>query len=409
MRLAYEAYDKAGRAVRDTLEASGLQEAAEQLRRQGLFVTRLSEAGSAGGSGNAAVAAPSSGRLRNKARHLAMFTRQLYVLASTGTPMVQALEALERQAKDARWRQVVADLRRRVEEGASLSEAMERRPDCFDAVYRSLVAAGESSGEFAAMLDRLAQLVRKQAQMRSTLIGAMVYPALLLSVSAIVLTVMFIFVLPRFAGLFQTLDVPLPAGTRVMIALGEALRSYGWVALLAAVGGGWALHSWLRTDQGRQWLDTLLVDAPGIGKVTRGLCTARTARLLGTLIQSRVPLLEALALTRQAAGNIHYERLIDRAEEAVSRGEPISAVFADERLISPSVYEAVRSGEATGQIGPLLLNVASFLEEENEVLLRSLTSLLEPLILIGLGVVVGLVAMSMFLPLFDLTASAGGG
>ncbi len=410
MKLIYQAYDKSGKAVTDTVDAASESEALQQLRRDGLFVLELRPPadGSDNGQASQAAADVTARRSTRHLRHLAMFTRQLHVLVSTGTPMVEALAGLERQTRDTRWRQVIGELRTHVEEGATLADAMEKRPDCFDAVYRSLIAAGEAGGRFEAMLDRLAKLVRRQQHVRSSIQGAMTYPALLFVVALVVLVLLLTFVLPRFADLFDTMKIALPPSTQAMLTISEFLQGYWWLALLGGAAAGWAARAWLKTAQGRETRDTLLVRTPYISPMTRGFATARVARLLGTLLENSVPLLEALELTRHATGNVHYQRLVIRAEEAVTRGEPVSVAFRDERLIDPSVYEALRSGEATGQIAPLLLNIADFLDEDNEIILRSLTSILEPIILVILGLLVGTVALSMFLPLFDLTASVGG-
>ena len=412
MKLAYQAYDKLGRLVSDSIEAASADDATEQLRRQGLYVTRIDEGAAIDTGASQQTQSDDQDQPRRfgtkrRLKNLAMFTRQLYVLSSTGTPLVEALAALERQTRDANWRAVVGDVRQGVEEGASLSEAMAKRPDSFDPVYRSLVAAGESGGEFTPMLDRLGQLVRRQLQVRTHVTGALVYPSLLLVVAGAVLSLMFVFVLPRFTGLFHTLDVPLPPTTRALMVISEALRQYWWLLIGGAVVLAGSLYWWLGTSAGRRMWDTALLRIPYIGRITRSFATARLCRLLGTLLVSHVPMLEALSLTRDAAGNTQFRQLIADAEQTVMAGEPISAAFQNEDLISPTVYEAIRSGESTGQIGPLLLNIADFLDENNEVVIKSLTSILEPIILIGLGLLVGAVALSMFLPLFDLTASAG--
>lgn len=410
MKLAYSAYDRAGQLVRDVIDARDEAEANDQLRRDGLFVTDISGAdGDAKAAGGAVAEGGHRVKMgtRRRLRNVAMFTRQLHVLSSTGTPMVEALGALKRQSRDDQWKIVIDDLISKVEEGLPLSAAMGEHPESFDSVFRSLVAAGESGGQFEAMLDRLATLVNKQQKTRSTVIGALTYPALLLVVSLAVLVGMLLFVLPRFTGLFKTLHMSLPPTTEALVMLSNAIQSWWWLALLIMGGSIVGITTWLRCESGKVWLDTMLIRLPQVGAVMRSFVTARIARLLGVLMQSQVPLLEALSLTKAAAGNVHYERLIERAEEAVQRGEPISSAFADESLISPSVYEAIRSGESTGQIGPLLLSLADFMDEENETILRSLTSILEPVILVVLGALVALVALSMFLPLFDLTAQAG--
>jgi len=413
MKLAYRAYDLSGRVHTDTLDAEDRDDAVSRLRGRGLFVTELAEQGRAAAATGLAERGSGLRRLMvrlggARLRHLAMFTRQLHVLVATGTPMVDALGALERQAREPRWRAVIADLKLRVEEGAPLSDAMAAHPDWFDTICRSLVAAGESGGNFDQMLERLSTLSRKQLHVRNTVAGALVYPALLLVISGAVLTGMLVFVMPRFAGLFTTLDMPLPASTQAMMAVSTAVRSYWWAMLIGVIAAGAGAGWWLGTPAGRLWMDTRALRIPKLGAVVRSFTTARITRMLGVLVENHVPLLEALELTEEVAGNAHYRALVRRSIESVERGDPVSAAFNDPALVSPSVYEAMRSGEATGQLGPLLLNMSDFLDEENEVVLRSLTSILEPAILVVLGVLVGAVALSMFLPLFDMTAQAGG-
>jgi type IV pilus assembly protein PilC len=193
------------------------------------------------------------------------------------------------------------------------------------------------------------------------------------------------------------------------MAASDFLRGYWWMILLACGGGGIAFRAWRRTSAGRRACDTALVQLPAIGKIVRSFSTARIARLLGIQLESKVPLLEALSLTRQAVPNVIFKDLITSAEEAATRGQSVSGALAASELIAPAIVEAIRSGEQTGQMSTLLVNIADFLDEENEVVVRSLTSIIEPVILIVLGVMVGFVALSMFLPLFDLTATTSGG
>jgi len=236
-----------------------------------------------------------------------------------------------------------------------------------------------------------------------------VYPCLLVTVATAVLTLLLLLVVPRFAELFRTMDVPLPPTTRMMIAVSGALRGYWWAMLGGAAAGVLGLRYYLRTPAGRRARDTAMLRLPRVGGITRSFLTARIVRLLGVLLDSHVPVLMAMRLTRGATSNWHYMRHMAAAEEMVSQGQPISATFENSPLFSPSVCEATRSGEKSGDVGSLLLNLADFLDDENEVLLKVLTSIIEPLILVVMGIVVGLVAMSMFIPLFDLTAMTGGG
>lgn len=403
MKLAYTAYDSTGQEVTATIDAPNAANATETLRRKGMFVSTIGEQ-----TGEAAAPTAPTCKVRSKSKrlkYLSGFMRQLHVLVSCGTPLVEALKALERQAiKDERWRQILMDVRSRVEEGVPLSSAMNTHPDVFDSVCQSLIAAGESTGDLPAMLDWLAITSRKQLRVRNVVTGAMMYPALLLCITVSVLALVLLFVIPRFGDLFKTLDVPLPPTTSVLINTSAFLQSYWWAIGLLVGGTTVALMVWTSRPAGRRMLDTLVLRLPQFGRLVRNFITARIARLLGGLLQGHVSVLEALELTQKSVKNCHYVELIDRAREAVTQGQPLSTAFKDTDLISPSVYEAVRNGEASGQIAPLLLNLSDFLDEDNEVVIRSLTSIIEPIILVGMGLLVGTVALGMFMPLFDLTS-----
>jgi len=410
MRFSYEAFKSSGSKANGSIEATSVAEATELLRHQGLFVSTIREA-----------AAIQSGELEAKKNgfrislgsiriaNLAMFTRQLSILVSTGTPLVDALEAVERQIKDPRWRAVVSDVRSQVEEGTPLSEAIADHPDSFDTIAVSLIHAGETGGKLEVMLERLSKLTRQRQKMKSAVLGAMVYPSLLIVVSVGVLSLMIGFVLPRFAGLFETLDTPLPVTTKILMGISDFARG-NWIVLIggiaaAVIGGVW----FVRSPAGKLQVDRALVNAPIFGKLVRSFLIAQTTRLLGVLVQSQVPLLDALELTRKSTSSASYKRLIERAENAVTKGDAISTVLCNSDLVPISVSEAVRNGEQSGRVGEVLLGVSDFLDEDNEVVMRSLTSIIEPIILIVLGVLVGFVAISMFLPLFDLSSTAQGG
>jgi type IV pilus assembly protein PilC len=234
--------------------------------------------------------------------------------------------------------------------------------------------------------------------------GALIYPTLLIGVAFSVLLLMLLFVLPRFAEMFKSLGVPLPATTQFMMNLSGALQSYWWAGITLIVGGSVAFRYWSKTPQGRAVLHKLVLVMPIAGRLVRSFSIARILRVIGTLGQGSVPLLDALGLARQTATNLEFIRLMANAEAAVTRGSAISTAFSESPLVDSSLCEAIRSGEQSGQLANLLLNLADFLDEENEIIVRSLTSILEPVILIALGLVVGFVAMSMFLPMFDLTA-----
>jgi type II secretory pathway component PulF len=410
MKLAYKAYDGLGKAVTGILDAGDAAGAAEMLRRKGLFVAEVKASIPTDGKRARIRGRRSSSGQRMK--DVAWFSRQLYVLISCGTRLADALHALERQARPGPWRQVMTSLRTRVEEGTSLSAAMEPHGSYFDPIYRNLITAGESSGHLVEMFDRLAGLKQKQLKVRNSVVGALMYPCMLVTVGLTIFIMLLLFVIPRFAGLFKTMDVPLPSSTALLLHASDAFRGYWWLFLLLVAGGLGSLAAYLRTPQGRSLRDTAILRVPYIGQVVKNLSTARIISLLGVLMQARIPVLEALRHVQQSTGNRRYQELISKAEDAVTKGEAMSAAFDDPSLINPSIYEAIRSGEQSGEIDRLLLNISAFLDEENEVTVRSLTSIIEPLILIVMGLLVGLIAICMFLPLFDLasmTQQGGGG
>lgn len=404
MKFAYVAFDVDGKRFADEIDAADEQAARSSLSDRGLFVVELSRT-----AGTAAPRGRRGGRRMSRWACLSEFTRQMSILVSTGTPVVQAIGAVERQVQDPRFGTVLGDVRQRVEEGSSLADALARHPRYFDAVARSLVSAGEASGRLDSMLERLALINRQQEVVRRSLMAAMSYPVLLVGIASVVLVGMLLFVIPRFAVLFKSLDTPLPASTAFLMDASDHLRAnwYYEIPLAAAAVAGGVI--WLGTAAGRRTLATWSLRTPGVSRLVVSLAMARVARLLGVLLESRVPLLDALALTREAMSNHHYAELIRKIEGAVTEGGSISSVAARSTLVTPSFTETVRNGEETGQVGEVLVRLAEYLDEDNSLLVKSLTQMLEPVVLILLGLVVGVVAISMFLPLFDATAATGAG
>lgn len=402
MKFSCVAFDAAGKRHEEVVDAPTELAARDMLAEKGFFVLEV-------GSG-AAGSRPqhrASGKRQSRWKSLAEFTRQMSILVATGTPVVQALAAVERQMTDPRFRTVVGDVRRRVEEGATLAEAIGRHPKYFDAVARSLVSAGESSGKLDVMLQRLAAVNRQQEVVRRSLTAALAYPVMLTSIALVVMLGMLMFVVPRFAVLFESLDTPVPASTALLMDLSDHLRASWWWELPAAVLLAAGLAIWVSSAAGKRTLDTLILKLPGFSKLYTSLAMARVSRLLGVLVDSRVPLLDALVLVQESMTNAHFKRLIESIKTAVTRGGSMSSVIARSPLVTPSFAEAVRSGEESGKLGTVLNSLADYLDEDNAVLLKSVTQMLEPVVLIFLGLVVGTIAVSMFLPLFDATAATG--
>ena len=406
MNYSYQSYDKAGVFREGAIEAASKEDATETLRKKGLYVTLVT---SSGGERKKKSTRKSKGNKKVSSKIVADFARELAVLVSTGTPLIDAISSIERQTTNESWGRILKRVRQRLEEGDSLAASLEGDKESFDAVFRSLVAAGESSGHIDTMLLRVAVLTRKQAQIKSNVLGAMMYPILLTGVAIVVLGLLIGVVLPRFAGMFETLDTPLPASTAFLMTLSEFIRTYWWgvLPLIGSMiaGAVW----WLQTPAGHHMVGSIALRVPKLGDILRSFMTARITRLMGVLLEAKVPMLDAINLTRESLGHERYRDLMTKAEESVTRGEPISTAFSSGDLMIPSSCEAIRNGEQTGRLAEVMVHVSDYLDEDNETIIKSLSSLIEPVIMIVLGILVGFVAISMFLPLFDLTATAGGG
>ncbi|MEM7623138.1 MAG: type II secretion system F family protein [Planctomycetota bacterium] len=407
MKFTYEALDSAGKRTRSVVEASSSAEAGDLLRGKGLYPTKIEEAAADARPGHETAATEHGKLWQPRLDSVASFTRELSVLVATGVPIADALEAVERQERDEDWADVIADVRAAVERGRSLSDALMMHPEYFGPVYRSLVSAGEESGELDTMLTRLASVVRQQVVVRKAVTGALIYPAALILLSVSAAVVMLMVVVPRFGDMFASLDAELPATTQFLLVASSALMHYWWIALLAVAVSAAALVFWMRTNQGRLWADRFILTAPYVSKVTRGLGEARIARLFSTLLASHMPLLDAVDLIAGSMTNSAYRTLMLDARRCVSEGDGLTTAFEHARFVSPRFIEAVRTGESTGRLPAVLASLSDHADHDNDVAVKSLTKTIEPVIVTGMGVAIAFLALSLFLPLFDLTSAAG--
>ncbi|MEM0983523.1 MAG: type II secretion system F family protein [Planctomycetota bacterium] len=411
MNFGYTAYDRSGNLQSGKIDAPTKDAARGKLESSGLYIESLVE-------GSAPVASPDRrddpmGKApplwRGDLKRVTEFTREMAVLVSTGVPVADAVRSIEYQTRDEKWKSKVAGIRRDLESGRSLSESLAQYPSSFDPVYRSLVAAGEESGELGRMIERLAELVRRQLTVRTSLTGAMIYPSVLVFLSLSAMVTILLVVVPRFSGMFQSLNAPLPASTELLIGMSEGLRTYWPVMLGGLIGLVIAGYFWIKSDSGRRAIDLAMVRAPVISPVVRGLVESRLARVLSTLLAAHVQLLDALELVTASMTNSQYRRMLISAQDSVSAGSGLAPVLESGRLIRPSFVEAVRSGEATGKLGEVLGNLAGHIEEDNDLKVRMVSKTIEPVIITVMGAAVAFLALSMFLPLFDISAQAGGG
>ena len=412
MTFCYQAIDASGRAVRDTIQAGSVDEAARLLRAKGLLVTRLNEAAdksiSITSTAPLPAASPAGHRQKVRFKEVVYFTRQMAMLLGSGARLVSAMGALEAQARSEAMKGLIRRLRGRVEDGVPLSAALADYPNIFDGVFRSLVASGESTGRMAEAFDQIASYARNQQEVRQRLVGAMIYPMLLVVMCVGVLSGMFGFVLPRFRDLFSVLDAELPASTRVLLGLSDWLRAH-WLALLVVVvSGAGSAVAFVRSQAGRRWWSGIYTRIPLLGDLARRLILAKLFRIWGVLVSNNVGLIEAIRLARGTTRSTAFHALMDQVEQAVSEGRPVGTALRESPLVFPTLAAAIVTGEESGRMGASLLFVADALESENVQLVTSLSRIIEPVILILMGAAVGVVAVSLFMPMFDIATLAGG-
>ncbi len=404
MAFRYQAINPSGQTVADMIEASSTQHAAELLRERGLFVTRIDSAESM------AAEAASGRRVKpgGKLRDVIFFTQQMSMLIRSGARVVQAMEAIEEQTHRPRWRAVVHALREDVEEGRTMSAALSRFPKLFSPVFVNMVMAGEASGNLGLAFDRLANLTRQQMDIRNRVVGALTYPAVLMVLCIGVMTTLFTFVLPRFAEMFEALDVALPATTAIMINASKWFRQntiYVLAGLLVIVGG---VVAYLRSAQGRRFLSRLAVRVPLFGIIVRNVILARICRIWGQLLDSKVGLIDSVELTRQSTRSLDFQELMVSVGQAVTEGNLIGPVLRQSWILPKTFAAAIATGEESGKLSDALLFVASCLEDDNAQVLASLTRVIEPIMLVVMGTIVGTVAVSLFMPMFDMATVTGG-
>jgi type IV pilus assembly protein PilC len=371
------------------------------LRRQQITATKMSEKGKE-------FNLPSFGA-GVSAKELAIFTRQFSVMIDAGLPLVQCLEILAGQQENKTFQKVLTGTRGSVEGGATLSAAMRQYPKVFDALYVNMVEAGETGGILDTILQRLSTYIEKNVKLQRAVKSALVYPIGVLSVAGGVITLLLWKVVPIFATLFAGLGVDLPLPTRIVIAMSNFIGSiFGFLILVALGGAIFGIKVWYGTSQGRFVLDTIILKLPVLGILMRKIAVARFTRTLGTLISSGVPILEGLDITARTAGNAVVERALQKVRRSLEEGKSLTEPLKDSDVFPGMVTQMIAVGEQTGAMDAMLQKIADFYEEEVDAAVKDLLTALEPVMIVFLGLVVGGVVISMYLPLFSLIGKMSG-
>lgn len=344
--------------------------------------------------------------IRNK--ELPAFSRQLSAMLLAGMPLIQALDALEDQASDKNFKTVVLGLKNYLQSGASFSEALAHYPSIFDALYINMIKAGESGGQLGETADRLAGFLEDAAKLSRKVKSAMSYPVIVLCLALGIATAMILFIVPVFADMFKDFGAKLPAPTQFLINLSDGLKAYGIFILAFAVVAFIAFKKWKQTVAGAYQMSSFALKMPVIGELNRKVATSRFARTFAQLLKSGVPILQAMDIVSGATGNKVFERVILAARSTIEQGEPLSNALVKHACFPKLLVHMMAAGEKTGKIDEMMQNIADFYDDEVETMLNGLTSLIEPLLMVFLGVVIGGIVISMFLPIFKMGEIVGG-
>lgn len=401
MNFTYEAIAGDGRLVQDRIEAETTHLAADALRNRGLTVTRLAAAGESDGA---------VGRVHSwggvNTRDLLVLTRQMKMLLESGATVVQALEAIERQTAKSAVSRMLGQIRSHVEKGGSLSDALSKHGTVFSPIYLSMIAAAEVTATLPLAFSRLSEMAERQQRVNKTVLGAMLYPAILTGMCMSAVVVLITFVVPRFRDLFLNLRSPLPASTKVMFAISEVITTY-WPVMLLSIGLVAASAAFAaRKPAFRQWLDERILALPFFGRLRNRLHVAGLLRMWSAMLSSHVPLMETIKLSQTAVRSASMREMMERVENAIAGGGRVGRTLAQTKIVEPVVASAIATGEENGRLAEAVEFVSAWMDDDNAQLVTAATRVIEPALLALMGLIVGSVAMSLFIPLFDL-ATAG--
>jgi type IV pilus assembly protein PilC len=399
--FAYTGRSRQGQSVNGEMEASNAEAVVATLRKQQIITTSVRPKPK-----DIEISIPGFGAKVSE-KEVAIFTRQFSTMIDAGLPLVQCLEILAGQQDNKTFQKVLVQIRQDVEGGATLAAALKKQPKTFTALYANMVEAGEAGGILDTILNRLAAYIEKSISLKKKVKSAMIYPSTIVSVAVIVVIFLLLFVIPTFKSMFEGFGATLPLPTRIVLGLSNFIRRYFIFGLAGVIGGIFALRSYYKTEAGRKQIDSLLLKAPVFGILLRKVAVAKFTRTLGTLISSGVAILDGLEITARTAGNKVVEEAIMKTRVSIAEGKTIAAPLKETAVFPPMVVQMIAVGEQTGALDSMLAKIADFYDEEVDTAVANLTSLLEPLLMVFLGVVIGGVVIAMYLPIFKLVTVVG--
>lgn len=398
----YTALDSAGKTQKGVLEGETARQVRQQLRERGLLPTSVQEVERKEAARNRQGFRRLGASRGISAADLAMLTRQLATLSRAGLPLEEALLAVSQQTEKPRVRNIVAGVRARVMEGRTLADALGAFPQAFPDIYRATVAAGEQSGRLDPVLERLAEYTESRQVTESQIRNAMVYPTLLVVVSALIVTVLMLKVVPEVVNVFRTGNQELPLSTRLLIGASDLFRDWWW-AMFAGTGAAiWGFRRWLRRPESRRRFDTWVLTLPLVGRVVRGVDAARFARTLSTLTSSAVPVLDALRIAGEVVANVPMREAVAEAAVRVREGAPIARSLAQRKVFPPMLIHLIASGETSGELDTMLERAATNQEREMNDLITTAVGVLGPVMILFMGAFVLFIVIALLLPIFQL-------
>lgn len=402
----YEARDPGGQLVKDTIEASNRKAAQQRLQEQRMTIISLKEK-AGGGGGDVGQFLDKFKKVNEQA--LTVFSRQFATMINAGLAMVRCLDILSEQTEDKKLQATLDQVRRDVEAGQTLSAALARHPQVFSTLYISMVKAGEMGGVLDEVLERLAGFMEKDFALKKKVKSALTYPVVILVMAMGIVFFLVTYILPTFVELFKGMNLKLPLPTKILIMVTEGARNPAVVipALALLVVGGIGIGKYINTPVGRKQYDLLKLNVPVFGLLTKKVAISRFCRTLGTLLSSGVPIMQALEIVGKASGNEIIAMTVTKVRESIREGESIASPLGASGLFPPMVTQMVAVGEETGNLDAMLGKIADFYDTEVEYLLASLTSMLEPIMIVGMGGIVGFIVISVFLPLYQLIGNLG--
>ena len=412
--FAFEAIKDDGQKVKSEVTAGSKDEAIRKIQDQGLRPTRIKaqkeESKSRSVAGVEKAPAKKKGGLFMggvSSKDIVTFTTQLSTLQDAGLPIVRSLKILEEQQKPGRFKDQLEEVSSEVEQGSTLSEAMAKYPKSFDKLYISMVKAGEAGGVLDVILRRLAGFMEKSQKLRKQVKGALIYPAAVITVAILILVVIMLFVVPAFEKMFADIGQALPAPTQLLLNTSQAIQTYWYLIPLIPIFLMFIMKMIARTEAGERWIDTFKLRMPVFGNIIKKSSVARFCRTLGTLIASGVPILEALRIVKDAVGNVIISNAIEDVHGSIREGDTIADPLRASGIFDELLVNMIDVGEETGELDKMLMKIADNYEADVDVAVEGMSSLLEPLLIVGMGLVVGFIVISLFLPLVSIIKNIG--